>query len=144
MKTFALRNGDLVLAGSKYGMVEGIARVQQQVGLAMREPLGSDRFHREWGSVLDDWIGSVINEDITFEVRSEVIRVVRDFIIRQNEQVKSRASIGRRAIITAEEMITDISSLRVEQDQDALIVKVTLRTASNQEFTILTSPGSTV
>lgn len=142
MKTFALRNGDLVLTGSKFGMVEGMPRVQQQLGLAMREPFGSDRFHRDWGSVLDSWIGTYITGDVTDQVRSEVVRVVRDFIIRQNESVKTWAGQGRRANVTAEEMITDISAIQIEQNQDALLVKVTLRTASNAEFSILTSPGS--
>ena len=144
MKTLAVRNGDLVLTGSKFGVVEGMARVQQQIGLCLKEPYGNDRFHREWGSVLDEWVGHAITTDIPLEVQAEVVRVVRDTILRQNEQIKARAAAGFTSVIKAEEMIVEISSVNVEQRQDNLLVKITLRTASNQEFTITTQPGSTV
>lgn len=142
MKTMAVRNGDLVLAGSKFGMVEGIARVQQQLGLAMREAFGSDRFHRQWGSTLPSWIGQVLSQQVPFEIRSEVNRVVRDFILQQNEKIKERAALGLTAVVTSEEMIMEIRDIKVETRQDSVFVKVTLRTASNQEFSVLTTPGS--
>lgn len=142
MKTFALRNGDLVLSGSRYAMVDGIARAQQQIALGLREEYGSDRFHPEWGSILPSMIGSVIDSATPSEIRSEVTRVVRMFILRQNEAIKQRASSGRRAVVKPEEMIAEITSVRAETNQDMVLVKVVIRTASNQEFSILTSPGS--
>lgn len=142
MRTLAVRNGDLVLSGSKFGMVDGIARVQQQLGLAMREEFGNDRFHRQWGSTLPTWIGDVLTAEVPFEVRAEVTRVVRDFILNQNEQIKQRASLGFSAVVRAEELIVEISDVKVQTRQDTVLVKVTLRTASNQEFSILTTPGS--
>jgi len=142
VRTLAVRNGDLVLSGSKFGMVDGIARVQQQLGLAMREEFGNDRFHRQWGSTLPTWIGDVLTAEVPFEVRAEVTRVVRDFILNQNEQIKQRASLGFSAVVRAEELIVEISDVKVQTRQDTVLVKVTLRTASNQEFSILTTPGS--
>lgn len=144
MKTLAVKNGDLVLTGSKFGMVEGIARVQQQLGLALREAYGADRFHRGWGSTLPNWIGQVMTVDVPFEVRAEVTRIVRDFIIQQTEKVKERAALGFTSVVTAEEMIMDITDIKIETRYDTLLVKVTLRTASGQEFSVLTSPGSVV
>lgn len=144
MKTLAVKNGDLVLTGSKFGMVEGISRVQQQLGLALREAYGADRFHRSWGSTLPSWIGQVMTADVPFEVRAEVTRIVRDFIIQQTEKVKERAALGFTSVITAEEMIMDITDIKIETRNDTLRVKVTLRTASGQEFSVLTSPGSVV
>jgi hypothetical protein len=123
-------------------MVDGIARVQQQLGLAMREEFGNDRFHRQWGSTLPTWIGDVLTAEVPFEVRAEVTRVVRDFILNQNEQIKQRASLGFSAVVRAEELIVEISDVKVQTRQDTVLVKVTLRTASNQEFSILTTPGS--
>ena len=143
MKTFAIRGGDLVLSGSRYGMVEGIARAQQQISLALREEYGSDRFHPEWGCTLPAMIGSVIDSATPAEIRSEVTRVVRLFIVRQNELIKQRAAAGRRSVVKPEELIAEISSIRTETNQDQVLVKVVIRTVSNQEFSILTSPGST-
>lgn len=142
MKTLAVKNGDLVLTGSKFGMVEGIARVQQQLGLAMREAFGSDRFHRQWGSTLPNWIGQVLTSNVPFEIRAEVTRIVRDFIIQQNERIKERAALGYTAVVKAEEMIMEIRDIKIEARYDTLLVKVTLRTASGQEFSVLTTPGS--
>jgi hypothetical protein len=142
MRTLAVRNGDLVLTGSKFGMVEGIARVQQQLGLAMREAFGSDRFHRSWGSTLPTWIGQVLTPNVPFEIRAEVTRIVRDFIIQQNEKIKERAALGYTAVVSAEEMIMEIRDIKIETRYDTILVKVTLRTASGQEFSVLTTPGS--
>lgn len=144
MKTLAVRNGDLVLAGSKFGMVEGIARVQQQLGLAMREAFGTDRFHRSWGSTLPGWIGQVMTKEVPFEIKAEITRIVRDFIIQQNEKIKERAALGLTAVVRPEEMIVEITSVRVETRYDSVLVKVTLRTATGQEFSVLTTPGSTI
>lgn len=144
MKTLAIKNGDLVLTGSKYGMVDGIARVQQQLGLALRETFGNDRFHRSWGSTLPNWIGQVLDASVPFEIQAEVTRVVRDFIIQQTEKVKERAALGFTAVVTPSEMIMDISGIKVEARYDSVLVKVTLRTASGQEFSVLTTPGSVI
>lgn len=141
MKTFALRDGDLVLSGDRYAMVEGVARVQQQIGLCLREPFGSDRFHDRWGSVLPTWIGRVIEPGVDLEVRSEVIRVIKNFIRAQDDAVRSRSVRGLRPVTTSEEMITDVTDIRVEQREDALLVKVTLRTGASKSFSIVTSPG---
>ena len=124
-------------------MVEGIARAQQQISLALREEYGADRFHPEWGSTLPTMIGSVIDSATSAEIRAEVTRVVRRFILSQNELIKQRASAGRRSVVKPEEMIAEITSVRAETNQDQVLVKVVIRTASNQEFSILTSPGST-
>lgn len=142
MRTFALRSGDLVLAGNAYGMVAGTARVQQQLGLCLREPYGSDRFHPRWGSVLSDWIGRVIQgNELAIEIRAEVLRVIKNFIAAQNAVIDDRAVRGMRPVIGPNEVIVDVGSIRVIQQQDSLIVKVTLITQGGQEFSIVTAPG---
>ena len=142
MKTFALRSGDLVIAGGGYGMVTGMARVQQQIGLCLREPYGSDRFHDRWGSVLPEWIGrTIVGNNIQIEVRAELIRVVKNFIAAQQALITQRAINGLRPVVSPAETLVDIVDIRVLQNQDNLVVKATLRTAGGQEFAIMTSPG---
>jgi len=141
MKTMALVNGDLSLAGDRYAMISGIARVQQHLSLNLREPYGSDRFHERWGSVLNDTVGQVITPEIESSVRSEIIRVINNYISMQQDQLRSRSMKGLSAVVTAEEIITDITSISVSQEQDQLIAKVGIKTASAKTFSILTSPG---
>lgn len=142
MKTFALKSGDLVVSGGGYGMVAGVARVQQQIGLCLREPYGSDRFHDRWGSVLPEWIGQVIDgAHIQMELRAELIRVVKNFIASQQAFVSQRAISGLKPVLPPSEVLVDITDIRIVQNQDTLVVKATLRTAGGQEFAIMTSPG---
>lgn len=142
MRTFALRSGDLVVSGAGYLMVSGVARVQQQVGLCLREPYGSDRFHDRWGSVLPEWIGRTIDgQTIQIELRAELIRVIKNFIASQQALVSQRAISGLRPVLDPSEVLVDITDIRIVQNQDTLVVKATLRTAGGQEFAIMTSPG---
>lgn len=142
MKTFALKSGDLALAGSGYAMVTGAARIQQQLSLCLREPYGSDRFHPGWGSVLPEWIGRVIDgAGLQTEVRAELIRVVKNFIASQEASIAQRSVNGLRPVLAPGEILVDISSIQVVQSQDSIIVKATLRTAGGQEFGVMTSPG---
>lgn len=143
MRTFALRDGDLALAGNAYQMVGGVARVQQHVSLCLREPYGSDRFHPGWGSVLPDWIGRVIEgAGIGAELQSELRRVVKNVIAAQNAAIERRAVRGLKPVVSPAEVLIDITDIRVIHRGDTLIAKATLHTAGNQEFTIMTAPGS--
>jgi hypothetical protein len=142
MRTFQLRSGDLVLSGNSYGMVEGTARVQQQLSLGLREPYGGDRFHPGWGSVLPEWIGRVLDrQTLEQDVRTEIIRIVKNFMSSQSAIVRNRAVSGLRPVLSPSEVIADITDIRISQSQDSLIVKATLRMASGQEFAVMTSPG---
>lgn len=139
MRTFAVKNGDLVMAGGRYAMVDGVARVQQQLSLGLRETYGGDRFHTGWGSALPEWIGKVITEGLTLDVRAEVLRVIRNHLIVQNGQLKDRATVALKPTITANEIIAEVTDIRITQQQDTLMVRVTIRTSGQQEFTLLTS-----
>ena len=144
MKTFQVKNGDLVLAGDRYAMVEGVARVQQQLGLGLREPFGSDRFHPGWGSMIPEWIGRTIQGNIQDEIRIEIVRVVRAHIMVQNSNLKRAAASSQKTSITMDEVISEIAEIKFRQEQDNLIVKVSLRTAGFKEFSILTSTAGSV
>ena len=64
MKSFALQNGDLVLGQGGLLTVTGPSKVRQDLSIAMREPVGCDRFHPNWGSVLPNYIGEPITTQI--------------------------------------------------------------------------------
>lgn len=143
MKTFALKRGDLVLSGSQLGMVEGAARTQQQVGLALRESYGVDRFHPGWGSVLPSWIGRVITPDVRQEVQVEVQRVVRNVITNQNAMIQRRITRGLSPVVGPNEIIVGMESVDVIQDQDTLAVRLVVNTAGSATLTVVASPEGT-
>ena len=139
MKTFALRNGDLMISGDKYALVAGAARVQQQVGLALQEPVGTDRFHPQWGSILDQMIGTSMTKDITERVKTEVYRVVKNFSALQNNALQRGASVGIKPVIIPDEIITAVTGVAVEQVRDSINIKISIGTAGRDLVTVLTS-----
>jgi hypothetical protein len=142
MRTFALNNGDLVLSGDRFAMIEGPARVQQQVGLCMREPWRIDRFHRGWGSVLPNMIGSTaITEQIKADIANEIRRIVANFVTSTTEDARRRVNSGLPTVVGASEILTGVTSIQIRQQQDRLYVKVTLSTMGAVEFSIITTPG---
>ena len=142
MRTHALRNGDLDLIGDRFAMVEGAARVQQQLGLCMREVWGIDRFHPGWGSVMPNWIGGVISgPDLSMDLRNEVLRIVRNYMTSTTDAINRRANRGLRPVVTANEIITNVSNVVIRQSQDQIFVRVVLATASASEFSLIINPG---
>ena len=142
MKTFALKNGDLSLNGSSYAMVSGVDRVKQQLGLGVREHYGSDRFHTRWGSVLPEWIGTVSNrQGIEIELRSEVLRVIKNFVTAQTAAIDARAVRGLSAVQAPNEVVVGVNSVTVEQQADRMIIRVSIRTAGGQDISLTTAPG---
>lgn len=137
MRTFALRNGDLVLTGDRYGMVEGAALLQQQLSLALTEPFGSDRFHPRWGSVLNQWIGGTISDETISFVQAEVLRVVKNYVVAQNAALTQRTSGMKRPNVSLNEIISEVTDVTVRPSGDSLVVRVGLRTAARQEFAVM-------
>lgn len=139
MKTFALSNGDLVLNGSHYLMVSGASRMQQQIGLALMEPTGTDRFHPNWGSILDQMIGTSMTFDIRDRVKSEVYRVIKNLAALQNNYVQRVAAANARPTITPDEMIAGVQGVAVENSGDSVNIKITLISAGREVITVSTS-----
>jgi phage baseplate assembly protein W len=137
MKTFALNGRDLSLTGSGYTMVEGISRVKQQLGLGLRESYGGDRFHPRWGSVLPEWIGTVIDRPgMSMEIRSEVIRVIKNFMSVQTAEIDARAARGLSPVVRPSEVVLGVTDVRVTQLQDTVSVTVYLQTAGGQVISV--------
>lgn len=141
MKTFLLRNGDLTLGPSGFALVTGPSKVKQDLGVAVSEPFGCDRFHTQWGTVLPTVIGGVINEEATLLVRSEITRVVSNYIAVQTDQVVSDYSRGRRARVSANEVVTGIKDIIIRADFDRLYVKILITTAAEDEVMLTTTVG---
>ena len=139
MKTFALESGDLVVSNGSYMTVSGAQRMQQQIGLSLMEPTGIDRFHPQWGSILDQLIGTSMTPDITERVKTEVYRVIKNIAALQNSAIQRSATVGSKPQVTPDELITGVTGVSVEQVRDAINVKISLSTAGRETVTVNTS-----
>lgn len=128
MKQLALRNGDLVISGGSFAMVDGQAKVRQDLGCAMREPIGVDRFHPAWGSTLQSFVGKPIDETTEGLVRAEVQRVVNNYVLTRVAQMQERQIDGLQLQMGASEVVTDLKGVEIHQKQDRYNLRIHLGT----------------
>lgn len=140
IKTLALQSGDLVVTGrSGHKTITGLAKIRQDMALALAEPYGDDRFHPQWGSVLPNYVGTPITAETELLVRSEVARVIQGYIgVQQNEIVNDALNQNRTRYSTAD-VVAEVTDIQTEIAFDTIRVKVTLRTVSNQAVSITRS-----
>jgi phage baseplate assembly protein W len=139
VKTLELRDGDLVIGPSGHALVTGRAKLRQDLSLAVREPYGCDRFHPRWGSMLDSYVGGVIDEFSAAEVKSEVMRVVGNYMALQQDQVSAVNAAGRKPTFGFGEVVAGIDGVEVRQTFDRLYVRVRVRTLSGDTVAVATS-----
>lgn len=138
MKTLLVQDGDLVVGGSGHAVVSGMPMVRQELGLAIREPYGSDRYHPSWGSLLGSYVGEPIGITTEALIRAEISRIVSNYVMTQHAIMQEDMIGGRRPRFSAGEAIDRIGSIEVVQRFDRFHIKVVLIPLSGNE-TVLTS-----
>ncbi len=133
MRTFELVGGDLVLGEGGFALVTGQAKVKQDLGVAMREPYGCDRFHPRWGSILINYVGEPIEQQTSFLIQSEVGRIIRNYIMVQGGVVEEDVTAQRRSRLTMSEVVVGVNGIDVRQNQDKYHVRVRLSLFSGEE-----------
>lgn len=136
MKTLELVNGDLVLGGGSFQALSGAAKVKQDLGIALREPFGSDRFHTRWGSVLPEFIGRPQDKYLESLVQGEIHRVLQNYVLLQADAIKRDQNAGRKPRYSHNEIVADIVSVKVRSNYDSLTIRVHLTTLDGEEITI--------
>lgn len=137
MKTFQIRNGDLVIGAGGYATLTGVPKVYQDLGILVREPLGEDRFHPQWGGILQEFIGRIITQDARTDVVNEIQRLTQNYIVMQSRQMTVDLSLNRRPRYSPEEIVVSLENVDVQQRGDRLNVKVTVSTASGEVVDIV-------
>lgn len=139
MKSLLVKDGDLALGPGGFTTVEGPSKVHQDLSHSMREPYGSDRFHPRWGTVLGDFVGEMADESTGLLIRSEITRLIQNYMVVQQEQMGRSANSGRRPRFLTNELVADIQSIDIRQMFDRFYVRVRLQTLSDEEVTLLAS-----
>ena len=111
------------------------------MGIMVREPLGVDRFHPRWGTILEDFIGEPISQESEMRVRAEIQRLIQNYVVMQTRQIQADHDAGRRPRFRPSEIVTDVAGIDIQQRYDRLNVRVHLLTASGEEVTVLRSVG---
>lgn len=111
MKTLAIMDGDFALGSHGYKTVSGLNKTVQDLGIALREHFGVDRFHPKWGSALDSLLGQPIDGLSTMRLESEVRRVVSNYMTVQRE--RATQTHGDGGSVRSSEMLAVIQDVRV-------------------------------
>jgi len=136
MKTLALADGDLVVTPFGHKTISGSFKVRQELVCAFLEPLGNDRFHRDWGSLLPEYIGQSITEEMELLVLSEANRVLQNYITVQQREVLSDFSAQRRSRFSTADVVRQVNDIRANVNMDSIVVSVALTTQSGESVTL--------
>ena len=136
MKTLALINGDLVVGATGHGTISGVPKIRQEMALALGEEYGSDRFHPDLGSILIEFVGQSIDEQIEMMIRAEVGRVISQYIAIQRREVLRDHLECRMSRFDASDVVVGITGIQARIDFDTVRVSANLLTQSGANVTI--------
>ncbi|MGW9067894.1 hypothetical protein ACWGQT_00380 [Streptomyces yangpuensis] len=137
VKALALVGGDLALGEGGYRQVTGAARIRQDLALALAEPYGHDPYHPEYGSVLSAYIGEPLTDELEMLVRSEVVRVVQQYVAAQQAGIAADALSGARARYSHQDVVQQVESISTDISYDVLKVVIAIRTQAGATVRII-------
>ena len=81
-------NGDFSVKGDgNVTEITGAERIMQELSHWLIEPLGTDTIYKRFGSTLWDSVGNPMLDEYINEVKSEVARVVSNYVAYQKRQI---------------------------------------------------------
>jgi hypothetical protein len=128
--SLALENGDLHATGSRLDIVQGSAKLAQDIDLWLREAYQIDRFHPNFGSILDSYIGGVVSVSTQTEVQSEVLRVLQNY---QNIQLSRFQANPQK--FSPDELLNDVTGVTTQVAYDKVVITVNFTTAAGTAAT---------
>lgn len=129
--SLAIQNGDLVQQGSDLVLVYGVEKLKQDLICWTQEAYGGDRFHPSMGSVLQEFIGSVITPRTHAQVQSEVARILDNYARVQLQGFKTNPRI-----YSMTELLASVDDIVVNMMYDTVRVNASVRTAARQDTVI--------
>ena len=131
-----LGEGDLSLRGSTFDIVQGRDKLVQDLDLWLRERYGADRFHVRMGSVLQDFIGGIINNSSSVAVQKEILRILQNYKAVQTKAIKENPQK-----FSASEMLVSIEDVQVTVLFDTIYATIKFRNGVNQMSSLTVSTG---
>jgi hypothetical protein len=135
--SFAVVNGDLSITAGKFDLVDGQAKLVQDLSMWLIERYRDDRFHPTYGSILDGYIGGVINaQDTIVRVQSEVLRVLSNY---QQIQLARFKQVPTK--FQPSELLQQVNGVDVSLNYDQVIVLIRITTAAKTSTTVTVGLG---
>ena len=134
--SLAIADGDLAKRGSQMALVFGVNKLKQDMNCWLLEQYGTDRFHVNMGSILQEFIGGVVSGSTSVEVQSEILRVLQNY---QAVQVKRFRENPQK--LSPSELLVSIDDVSVSIDYSVVRATVKLRNGSNEATTISVASG---
>lgn len=126
--SFSLKvvNGDLSISAGKFDLVSGTEKLTQDLTCWLTERYRDDRFHPNYGSILDSYIGGVIQADETIvRVQSETQRVLANY--QQMQMARFREFPNK---FLPSELLQSVNGVDVSLSYDKVIVLVRITTSA--------------
>ena len=135
--SFKVVNGDLSITAGSFDVVEGVDKLKQDLSLWLTERYRDDRFHPTYGSILDGYIGGIINaQDTIVRVQSETLRVLSNY-----QQIQLARFKENPTKFQPSEVIRRVDGVDVSLSYDKVIVLVRITTAARTSTTITVGLG---
>lgn len=130
-------NGDLSITAGRFDLVQGTDKLKQDLTLWLTERYRDDRFHPTYGSILDGYIGGVINaNDTIVRVQSETLRVLSNY-----QQIQIARFKESPEKFQPSELLQSVNGVNVSLSYDKVIVLVRITTAARTNTTITVGFG---
>lgn len=126
-RSFKIVEGDLALSGSTLTTVSGVEKLIQDVDTWLKENFRVDRFHPQYGSVLDSMIGEVLDDTTEHRVQIEVLRVLSNYQQLQLQRVQKSPDF-----FSADELLDSINEVEVAVNYDSVQVNISMTTGSGR------------
>ena len=134
--SLAIVDGDLAKRGSQLSLVFGVNKLEQDVNCWLLEQFGGDRFHVNMGSILQEFIGSVVSGSTRVEVQSEILRVLDNYQAMQLRRFKENPQK-----LSLSELLMSVDDVEVTVSYDAVWAAVKIRNGSSESTTINVAAG---
>lgn len=147
MKSFRVREGDLVVTAGSAESVSGSDKLIQDLTLWLQEPIGTGFTTPRFGSTLPSLIGRSDPEAAVLEIQSEVQRVLSLYQAYQYEKIKAARMNGRLHTYSRREILNRILSVQAVAVGSAVYVQARVQTGAGDEIGVpvsITSDGVSV
>jgi hypothetical protein len=124
------------MSGSQFGIVYGTGKLSQDMTLWMAERFGIDRFHPAMGSMLENYIGGIVNYNTQSMVYAEAMRVLDNY-----QKVQFQAFRQTPSNFSLSELLYAIISVNVNISYDTVNVTVNVSNAQQQGVSTIVSQG---
>lgn len=133
--SFSLKvsGGDLAMDGSNLGLVFGSDKLRQSLVLWLFESYGIDPMNPQYGSLLQDYVGTVINYSTQNLVYSEIIRVLENYQRLQYQDFKRSPQT-----FSMSELLWAINNVAVVPSFDTVSAQINVSNGQQQsvQFTV--------